>query len=229
MSTIVKKKCALLVIDSGQAGPRGRWSREREHWKKVLPPEWCSVFLLRASQEVPSPVESTHGNVNTLTVPGKDSFRPGILNKTLAGLRHLDEKFEFIVRTNLSTRCNFPRLHQKLELLGPRSYSGVIGTHRCIAAYVSGTCITLGPVAQRALLDADPHPERGTIPDDIIIAKILSASSISPSQPGRNWRRDAEGQIPDLELFHRACFWRLKNAGRHADKLWTIPLRENPN
>ena len=195
----------------------------------MLPPEWCSVFLLRASQEVPSPVESTHGNVNTLTDTGKDSFRPGILNKTLAGLRHLDEKFEFIVRTNLSTRCNFPRLRQKLKLLGPRSYSGVVVKNRGNLHFVSGTCITLGSVAQRALLDADPHPERETIPDDVIIAKILSASGFPPSQPGRNWRRDAKRQIPNLKRFRRACFWRLKNARRHADKMWTVPLREKPN
>ena len=63
--------------------------------------------------------------INTLFLPGEESF-PNIIHKTLNSfdyfMQNSTKKYDFIVRTNLSTVCNFYNLEKYLSNLPTKEY-----------------------------------------------------------------------------------------------------------
>jgi hypothetical protein len=121
-----------------------------------------------------------HESDGVLHVPGNESFIPGILHKTMEALaycvRHFE--FDFVVRSNISTVIDFPRLPLH-ELTDPIVYSSAYMWNRDdrANAFASGTNIILNRVAVDCLLAYRDRMDHGVI-DDVAISRVLSPVSV---------------------------------------------------
>jgi hypothetical protein len=85
-----------------------RWNIEKEVWKLYMhnhPNIDC--FFLECDQH-------NHTENDTIYSKCQESFRPGILLKTIKSLQEMQNKYDFYVRTNLSTFFIFDRLYKDL-------------------------------------------------------------------------------------------------------------------
>lgn len=119
-----KKKLLVLVIASDN---HPAYIELQEIWKSYMnsaPDEITSYFIkgdpnLQASFEIRD---------NTLYTKTLDNYKPGILKKTILSMEALEpilDQYEFVLRTNLSSIYNFPKLLEYVNGL-PKS--------RCYAA-----------------------------------------------------------------------------------------------
>lgn len=159
---------AILVISRSGANPR--WDMERGAWKRIAScsPRGIKVYLLEG--------EESEGGENILVCPCKDSYIPGIYNKTIHGIRQvltLHPEVKFLVRTNLSTFIIWHRLVDYLARVKP-FYSGVRVNHD---QWVNGWGIVMSRNCASLLADTaiqnklENFLERA--PDDVKIGRIL--------------------------------------------------------
>jgi hypothetical protein len=122
---------------------------------------WCSV---------------AHERDGVLHVPGNESFVPGILHKTMEAFAYCARHFEFdfVVRSNISTVIDFPRLPIH-ELTDPVVYASayVWNKEDRANAFASGTNIILNRAAVEFLLAYRDRLDHGVI-DDVAIYRALT-------------------------------------------------------
>jgi hypothetical protein len=120
-------------------------------------------------------------------IHGTETFIPGILTKTIETLRIFQhrEEYDYIVRTNISTVCNFSLLQAHLEKTPQFDYGGGITsivqyepsygvTDKSLLglSYVSGTCILLSKRAV-SLLFEKIHSLNYSVIDDVAIGDLF--------------------------------------------------------
>ncbi len=142
---------------------------------------WYYFFIYREDQTEVFIVED-----DILYIKGKESFVPGILEKTLAAFKFaLNLEFDYIVRSNISTVINFDLLQRSLSGLtidygGPLYYYGSYVDHKSglneekhkkygSCHFVVGICIVLSRRAINALLDDREYLLSLGIIDDVAI------------------------------------------------------------
>ena len=133
-------------------------------------------------------------------VPGHDSFE-NILSKTIDSVRWClgHAKYDFIVRTNLSSFWDFRLLLQALEGMPRESlYSGIINW----GEYVSGCGIIFSADVCRKLIDM---PKESNEADDQAIGTYLRAQNV-PMHMGRRYDLTYEEgeQVPTDHYHYRA-------------------------
>jgi hypothetical protein len=126
-------------------------------------------------------VEAGHPHVteDTVFIDGQETF-DGILRKTIEACRVLhSETYSFILRTNLSSVWNFPRLLDLLDTF-PRTslYAGFHGCHKDQIPYISGAGILMSPDVCSLLLDHEADAHAVGLPDDVSIGVVLGAHGI---------------------------------------------------
>ena len=92
-----------------------RWKNEKERWLRAVRKNKFNnidTFFLETDPNA-SPNSVSIKN-NTILCGIKDSYVPGILHKTLLGLKVLPN-YDFYIRTNLSTVINYKTLNNYLE------------------------------------------------------------------------------------------------------------------
>jgi hypothetical protein len=121
-----------------------------------------------------------HERDGVLHVPGTESFVPGILHKTMEALaycvRHF--QFDFVVRSNISTVIDFPRLPLH-ELTDPIVYASAYMWNKDdrANAFASGTNIILNRAAVEFLLAYRDRIDHGVI-DDVAIGRALTPVAV---------------------------------------------------
>jgi len=80
---------------------------------------------------------------DTIFIKGSESIVPGCLNKTIESMKYLlNEDFNFIFRTNMSSVVDFNKLYNLLKYYD-KDYSGVIGNYNNNIRFASGAGILL--------------------------------------------------------------------------------------
>ena len=116
---------------------------------------------------------------DVLYVPGRESYVPGILHKTLEAVayctRHL--AFDFIVRSNISTVIDFQRLPLH-ELTDTLVYASAYMWNKedRSSAFASGTNIILNRAAVDFMLQHRDRLNHGTI-DDVAIGALMCTAT----------------------------------------------------
>ena len=131
---------------------------------------------------------------NIINIKGKESYLPGILEKTLITFKYIEKEFEdydYIIRSNISSIVDFTLLAKELEnnpikYCGGTDYliltwfdipSGIIDTKYHNIHYIAGTCIILGKSGFQLLMD-NLHLIDKTIIDDVAIGVIFNSLNI---------------------------------------------------
>lgn len=105
-------KLIVLIITSSQ-----HYYREYERqWKKYMnsfPNVKC--FFIELRDNINNVIEEK----NKIIIPGKESYVPGIFEKTIKSMRYVSKKYKYthLLRTNACSVWNFPKLFKKLETL----------------------------------------------------------------------------------------------------------------
>lgn len=118
-------------------------------------------------------------NEDTLWLPGKESFE-GIIYKTIDSLEYFlnKDKYDFIIRTNLSSVWNFNAVLDYLSTLpSEKVYSGIIGNYKGIS-YVSGSGIIMTSDTCRILIENKNLAYSVGIIDDVDIGYTLAKCQI---------------------------------------------------
>ena len=114
-------KIVILIISSVNnildTPNKKRWKKEKNIWLKSIKDNKFTnidIFFLESSDDVKPNTASIKNN--TIYCGIKDSFIPGILQKTLLALKVLPT-YDFYVRTNLSTVVDYKELNSFLQTI----------------------------------------------------------------------------------------------------------------
>jgi hypothetical protein len=157
-----------------------------------------------------------HERDGVLYVPGTESFVPGILHKTMEALAYCarHSHFDFVVRSNISTVIDFPRLPLH-ELTDPIVYASAYMWNRDDrpSAFASGTNIILNRAAVDFLLANRDRMDHGVI-DDVAIGRALTPVAVprqlstemvfdGEDRAGRVFRNRSDDRAKDVARMRR--------------------------
>lgn len=201
------KLCVLVITSSNHAV-----YAEHEHiWRSYMHsmPNRVHSYFLRSDLSLTTACRESK---DVLYCRNSDTHIPGILEKTVTGLRHLLEKeakeeqlFDFVLRTNLSSIFSFEKLLSQLEKLPktkcyagfPNFYSGAprggSDSPEPNTCYVSGCGIVLSRDAAVSLVEHETKLTREW--DDIAIGRHFESLGYTLSPLPRV-------DIDSLELWH---------------------------
>jgi len=145
-------------------------------------------------------------NNNTISINGTESMNPGCRDKTFYCFDYFlnkknASKYDFIIRTNMSSLWNFNSLIKYLDTL-PRNkvYSGVIGYCSSInISFASGSGIIMTPDIVELIINNKHLAYNCNWMDDVDIAYILYHLNITPSPSSRT-------DIYSLEMYNNYTF-----------------------
>jgi hypothetical protein len=148
MVQMVVPKVLMLVIYS----PSQLYDAQRDFWRRYMnssPTISCYFIVFDAVSEI-----TLDGDM--LRIPGYESY-DGIMKKTLDALDYflVRDSYDFIIRTNISSIWDYPKLITHLETL-PRAgvYAGSAGGTRGTMTWASGSGMIMTPDICKKLLDA---------------------------------------------------------------------------
>lgn len=140
---------------------------------------------------------------DTLRIPGVETYE-GITLKTLDALEYFltRDSYDFIIRTNISSIWDYPRLLTHLTTL-PRTlvYSGRPGGTRGEMTYASGSGMILTPDVCAKLLNARDFALQFQIVDDVDIGFTFQHLGIPLTDGIRHDLYDDTLEIPK-DLYH---------------------------
>jgi len=136
-------------------------------------------------------VEATKKEGDILYIRGKDTFIPGVLEKTIVAMEYGMENysFDYLVRSNISTIVEMDKLtrfleNSNLEYGGVRMlidsaqpYYGITDERYFGTDYASGVCILMSQRCVRNILDAKDQIDI-TVIDDVAIGVLIKKLDI---------------------------------------------------
>ena len=115
-----KYKIIILIIASGGDG----YDQFKEHWRSYMN-KFSGVrsFFIYSDPTIVADMHVTNDSISHRSI---ESLRPGILYKTIAAMSVCSElfKYDYIVRTNLSSFIHIPRLLMYLDAQRLYEYAG---------------------------------------------------------------------------------------------------------
>lgn len=206
----------ILILIIAHDEPE-KYKAMQEQWRRYMRryPEVITAFFLKSNPCLEDMIVNME--TNTMTVPGEESWHPGILNKTLRGIHYaVQEGYDYLYRTNLSTFLDMRRLIEWIQNHPNVEYAGSYGA---LSTYASGSGFLLSRRACR-ILDETPRNEFPDVIDDVSIGNVLCS-------PKNNYpltfvpRRDV---IHPDEIILDAFQYRCKNDENHS---MTIPIMKH--
>jgi hypothetical protein len=166
-------RIAILIISSEE---KERWVFEKSIWKQYMNSNKdIDCFFVETDLSLPS--KAVKLSKNLIQVGCEDGVMKGIFRKTILALQHLENKYDFYIRTNLSTFWRFNLLIQSLRSISPKEifYGGWAWKD-----YIAGFAIILNKKACSLLVkDGIKHYDKAGR-DDRLIAGILCNSASAP-------------------------------------------------
>lgn len=122
-----------------------------------------------------------------LFIPGEETRIPGILDKTIAAIRFMMGRFDYVVRTNISSCIDIPKVWQMLNDIIPQHpcvyiggsflelswrdhLNGIIDARHDGTRFATGTFIGMSEALCRFIIDC---PMDKTVIDDVAIGKCV--------------------------------------------------------
>ena len=142
-----------------------------------------STYFYKYNENISGNIEITGDIIN---IKGRESYTPGILNKTIDAFMLFKnngeyEKYDYIIRSNISSIVNFSLLSEQLELNPVEYYGstniGNIMMRKQNVPFASGTNIIMSKKGYMTLVDNINLLNRAYI-DDISIAVFFHKLNI---------------------------------------------------
>lgn len=173
-------RIAILIISSEE---KERWVFEKSIWKQYMNSNKdIDCFFVETDLSLPS--KAVKLSKNLIQVGCEDGVMKGIFRKTILALQHLENKYDFYIRTNLSTFWRFNLLIQSLRSISPKEifYGGWAWKD-----YIAGFAIILNKKACSLLVkEGIKHYDKAGR-DDRLIGEILRTSACDlPHTPLNN-------------------------------------------
>lgn len=166
-------RIAILIISSEE---KERWVFEKSIWKQYMNSNKdIDCFFVETDLSLPS--KAVKLSKNLIQVGCEDGVMKGIFRKTILVLQHLENKYDFYIRTNLSTFWRFNLLIQALRGISPKEifYGGWAWKD-----YIAGFAIILNKKACSLLVkEGIKHYDKAGR-DDRLIGEILRTSASAP-------------------------------------------------
>lgn len=181
----------------------------QEIWRKYMNTHPnITTFFIKSDLTIESTIFFDK-DADTIFIKDSESLIPGIYNKTVASIDYClrTMNFDYIYRTNLSSFLDLNRMYE-FFLSNKIDYGGYIGNHEGIL-FSSGSGFILSREACNYLLH---HSERSELPDDVIIAKIIS-NKYSPQFIPRYDLYHVQIESLPKYIFHIRC----KSSNDHKD------------
>jgi hypothetical protein len=149
-----------------------------------------STYFYKYNENISGNIEITGDIIN---IKGRESYMPGILNKTIDAFMLFKnngeyEKYDYIIRSNISSIVNFRLLSEQLELNPVEYYGstniGNITLDNTNIPFASGTNIIMSKKGYMTLVDNINLLNRAYI-DDISIAVFFHKLNIKITNVGK--------------------------------------------
>lgn len=199
-------KIAILII----CAKSERFNIEKKIWKKYAN-KFSNIdcYFIECNQN--------KEHFTNLKLNCKESYIPGIYQKSLKSLEKIGDKYDYYVRTNLSTFLIVPYLNSYVKKI-PQDIPLLTG--KCMKPkWASGTSIVLNKKGRDHLLTygfKNVYYKNTSVPDDVLIGKVfndfgMKCTSIRNSQTLFRWNYNNEFEI-NLQNIQRGeyPFIRLK-------------------
>ena len=163
-------RVAILIISTTQPNNK-RYAIEKEYWKKYMHSnKHIDCFFIECGQ-----IE----HFNTLTLQCKESYTPGIFQKTIQALDKVGGKYDYYIRTNLNSFFIFENLIQRLKTI-PRDIPIYTGGWCAPGNWVSGTSIILNKKSRDILVEKGIQDKyyNNSKPDDVVIGLVMYENKI---------------------------------------------------
>ena len=164
-------KICILIISVNNCTNK-RWTLEKQVWKKYMDLyDNIDCYF----------IECTIEGFNKININCKESYIPGIYQKTIESLKKVGNKYDFYVRTNLSSFFIFENLINILNTITQKTPM-FIGSGCDEANWTSGTSIVLNKKAKNILTTYGQQKQyyfNTHIPDDVLIGKVFKNYNIS--------------------------------------------------
>lgn len=183
-------------------------------WKGYMhrDPEHIEAYFLRADPHLNTPY-AIHEDV--IWSKTEESLAPGVLNKTLLSLEclysRLDE-FDYVVRTNLSSFYNFPRLLDYVKTLPAAScYAAFRGNHGGIS-FGGGAGIIFSRDLVKKLVERKEELLNHYLPDDVAIGLFMQQEDVQLiDAPRTDFLSLGDWNSFGHAIPHHAFHFRVKN------------------
>jgi len=187
-----KKLCILIIscefYNSDMNNVSERWIYEKRCWEKYMNSHsQIDVYFLEYGEP------KINGNTIFIPYDGYD----GIYKKTIHGMKMLEKKYEFYLRTNLNTFVIFDKLITLLNRIKTDHnmelpfYGATLGEYKHKLLYnhkpfhfVSGACTLMNYKAIQTLVTNGFQDKYTTsnFPDDVIIGMFFHDLNITPNR-----------------------------------------------
>lgn len=162
-------RIAILIISAKSS----RWNLEREVWKHYSG-KFSNIQCFFIECNI---IEK----LQTLSLGCKESYIPGIYQKSLQALKRVGDDFDFYVRGNLSTFYIFDYLNSYLRSL-PQNIPIYTGGKIWKNSFVSGTSIVFNRLARNVLIKhgfEKKYYDNNSVPDDVLISQVLKEHHVN--------------------------------------------------
>ena len=189
-------KVLMLILSSPSLHPV--YASLKEVWASYMNANSAiNSFFIEYHPEKNMAVEG-----NTIYIKGRESYHPGCREKTIDALKFFlngDVKYDYIIRTNISSLWNFTALLKYLETLPKINvYSGIIGKHRS-QRFVSGSGFIMSPDVASRVVDNRAMMNRSNVLDDVDIGFMMEHKKI-PFTAGNRY------DIYSMDMFNSYVF-----------------------
>lgn len=178
---------AILIISSTDSNSitsnyhNNRWITEKLAWKNhyITKPKNIDIFFLECNKDIDKTISIDDTLVNKCSDSSIWPFSPSLYQKTVDSIEYLikKDKYDYFVRTNLSTFICFDNLNKFIEKYTP-TYSGILCNY---PSWVNGWGIILNKnIANILVIKGGKHTPIYNLnkPDDVCIGKVLFNNNI---------------------------------------------------
>jgi hypothetical protein len=211
-------KVLMLVISSPSLNPV--YATLKDVWTSYMNTNTAiDSFFIEYHPEKNMAIEG-----NTIYIKGRESDHPGCREKTIDALDFFlngDNKYDFIIRTNISSLWNFTALLKYLDTLPKTNvYAGIIGQHKS-QRFVSGAGFIMSPDVARRVVDNRAMMNRSNIIDDVDIGFVLGHLNV-PFTAGNRYdiysMNMFNSYVFDNSVYHYRIKWN-NTAMRHEEPI----------
>jgi hypothetical protein len=168
----------------------------------------------------------SHQN-DTIYVKGTESIIPGIFIKTTKAYEYINQNYdyEYIIRTNLSSFWNIPRLFHVINDFQPNQFAGGIFLFNFV---ISGTGIFLSKDSCIQLIERMNQCFHIYEHDDVLITKLIQEKYPIHNLTENSWIQlysNENNVIP--QNFDNVLYFRIKSPNRTYDEIAFKTLLKN--
>ncbi len=215
-----KKPPKILIMVISQNGKHKRWNYEKENWlKKFKPKDSISLELIECDNMVNENFIHSYHCI--------ESYKPGIFQKTILTMQSNIDKYDYFVRTNLSTFVIQDRLKSYLTHLNQSNvYDGVYCSKN--ANWIAGWGVVLDKNTCNMLIQDGIKEENFNkrVSDDVLIGKILKSHNVQCNTKHRahlgyawKYNKTIKENIESIQQKPNVMFIRLTQRGLDKDMI----------